>query len=189
MGRVGSRSSTMKLAIRALFPRHMSRTVVQKTTVHLRRNQDLSDSRSSMSGASFLNGGDAFSGSGTFGALMNLNFNLQSLDTNIRCIVRALQRRTGSLCHSNTQKAIDDILGLFRSNGGAASQPAATPAAATLVSLFGQTAAPAPAPAPAAVAAAQSPAPQLWEERTEGLPPTICFHYFGTQVADTKPDF
>ena len=46
-----------------------------------------SDSRSSMSGASFLDGGDAFSGSGTFGVLMNLNFNLQSLDTNVQCIV------------------------------------------------------------------------------------------------------
>jgi len=49
---------------------------------------------------------------------------------------------------ANKQKAIDDILGLFSSNGGAAAQPAASPATPPLASLFGHTAAPIPAPAP-----------------------------------------
>jgi len=58
---------------------------------------------------------------------------------------------------ANKQKAIDDILGLFGSNGGAAAQPAAS---TPLASLFGQTAAPVPAPAPAPATAAQPPASQ-----------------------------
>ena len=59
---------------------------------------------------------------------------------------------------ANKQKAIDDILGLFGSSGGAAAQPA--PAAAPLASLFGQTAAPVPAPASAPATAVQPPASQ-----------------------------
>lgn len=59
---------------------------------------------------------------------------------------------------ASKQKAIDDILGLFGPNGGAAAQPTSPVPTPSMASLFGQTAA--PAPASTAVAATQPPAPQ-----------------------------
>ena len=51
----------------------------------------LSDGRSSINGASSVGDGDyVVHGSGTFGASIKPNFNLQNLETDAWCIVRAL---------------------------------------------------------------------------------------------------
>jgi hypothetical protein len=53
----------------------------------------LSDGRSSVNPASFVGvdvGDDMGHGSGTFGTSINLNFNIQGLETDVLCIVRAL---------------------------------------------------------------------------------------------------
>ena len=63
---------------------------------------------------------------------------------------------------ASKQKAIDDILGLFGPNGGAAAQPTSPAPAPSMESPFGQTAA--PAPVPTAVVAARPPAPQQTQE-------------------------